>query len=334
MILNHQVKINLNFCRQISYLFIYFLRFFSFALCYIIIVIYVVIVNISMVAKILDGKGLAQKIQSGLEDEIRKQIPQKNRKPGLAVLMVGDNPASAVYVRNKEKACQKIGMASFGKHFPAHSTQAELEAVIEELNNDDNVDGILVQLPLPEHFDSVALLHKIAPHKDADGLHPTNLGKLVRGEKGLRSCTPAGVMEILKEYDIELEGKKAVVIGRSILVGKPIALMLLEKNATVTIAHSRTANLKEVTREADILIAAIGKPEIITADMVKPGAVIIDVGINRLPTENGKGRLVGDVAYEAVKEVASYITPVPGGVGPMTVTMLLQNTYESYINNR
>jgi methylenetetrahydrofolate dehydrogenase (NADP+)/methenyltetrahydrofolate cyclohydrolase len=286
-----------------------------------------------MVAKILDGKGLAQKIQSRLAEEIKKQVLLKKRQPGLAVLMVGDNPASAVYVRNKEKACQKIGMTSFGKHFPTQTTQAELEAVIEELNNDNNVDGILVQLPLPKHFDSVALLHKIAPHKDADGLHPNNLGKLVRGEAGLRSCTPAGVMEILKEYAIEIEGKKAVVVGRSILVGKPLALMLLEENATVTISHSRTPNLKEVTREADILIAAVGKSEIITADMVKPNAVVIDVGINRLPTENGKGRLVGDVAYEEVKKVASYITPVPGGVGPMTVTMLLQNTYQSYIDN-
>lgn len=246
--------------------------------------------------------------------------------------MVGDNPASAVYVRNKEKACQKIGMESFGKHFPDTVSQEELENVIEELNCDRNVDGILVQLPLPEKFDAVGLLHKIAPEKDADGLHPENLGKLVRGEKGLRSCTPAGVMEILADNNIDLEGKKAVVVGRSILVGKPLALMLLEKNATVTIAHSRTENLAAVTREADILIAAVGKPEMITADMVKPSAVVIDVGINRLETEDGKGYLVGDVAYEQVKEVASYITPVPGGVGPMTVAMLLQNTYDSYLN--
>ena len=284
-----------------------------------------------MVAKILDGKALAKKIQSRLQTQISQQSSLKNRQPGLAVLMVGDNPASAVYVRNKEKACQRIGMASYGKHFPADTTQAELEAVIEQLNHDPNVDGILVQLPLPNHFDSVALLHKIAPEKDADGLHPSNLGKLVRGENGLRSCTPAGVMKILKEYNIPLVGKKAVVVGRSILVGKPLALMLLEENATVTIAHSRTANLKEITSDADILIAAVGQPEMITADMVKPNAVVIDVGINRLPTDDGKGRLAGDVAYKEVKEIASYITPVPGGVGPMTVTMLLQNTYESYL---
>ena len=295
------------------------------------IVIYVLFFKNNMVAKILDGKALAKKIQSRLQTQISQQSSLKNRQPGLAVLMVGDNPASAVYVRNKEKACQRIGMASYGKHFPADTTQAELEAVIEQLNHDPNVDGILVQLPLPNHFDSVALLHKIAPEKDADGLHPSNLGKLVRGENGLRSCTPAGVMKILKEYNIPLVGKKAVVVGRSILVGKPLALMLLEENATVTIAHSRTAHLKEITSDADILIAAVGQPEMITADMVKPNAVVIDVGINRLPTDDGKGRLVGDVAYEEVKEIASYITPVPGGVGPMTVTMLLQNTYESYL---
>ena len=286
-----------------------------------------------MVAKVLDGKGLAKKIQARLKEDIAQQVSLKNRAPGLAVLMVGDNPASAVYVRNKEKACERIGMKSFGQHFPSNTTQEELEAVIEKLNQDPQVDGILVQLPLPDHFDSVALLHTIVPNKDADGLHPLNLGRLVRGEKGLRSCTPAGVMEILAEYDIPIEGKKAVVVGRSILVGKPIALMLLEKNATVTIAHSRTADLAQVTREADILIAAVGIPEMITADMVKPGAVVVDVGINRIPTENGKGKLVGDVAYDQVKEVASYITPVPGGVGPMTVTMLLQNTYESYVDS-
>lgn len=286
-----------------------------------------------MVAQILDGKNLAKKVQSRLQIAIEKAMEEKKRPPGLAVLMVGDNPASAVYVSNKERSCQKIGMASFGRHFSADITQGELEDVIRELNQDARVDGILVQLPLPSHFDSVALLHTIAPEKDADGLHPTNLGKLVRGEKGLRSCTPAGVMEILKEYKIPIAGKKAVVVGRSILVGKPLALMLLEENATVTIAHSQTRNLGEVTKEADILIAAVGKPEMITADMVKPNAVVIDVGINRLETPEGKGKLVGDVAYEQVKEIASYITPVPGGVGPMTVAMLLQNTYESYLHN-
>lgn len=283
-----------------------------------------------MVAQILDGKTLAQKIQSQLKEKINNQIANKRRAPGLAVLMVGDNPASAVYVSNKEKACAKVGITSFSRHFPTQTSQLELEETIDNLNQDSLVDGILVQLPLPAHLDAVSLLHKIAPHKDADGLHPTNLGKLMRGETGLRSCTPAGVMEILAEYNINLQGKKAVVVGRSILVGKPLALMLLEKNATVTVAHSRTEDLASVTREADILIAAIGKPEFITGNMVKPDAVVIDVGINRLENAEGKFRLVGDVAFEECKEIASYITPVPGGVGPMTVAMLLQNTYFSY----
>jgi methylenetetrahydrofolate dehydrogenase (NADP+)/methenyltetrahydrofolate cyclohydrolase len=286
-----------------------------------------------MVANILDGKTLAQKIQQDLKAKITIASQSTNRVPGLAVLMIGDNPASAVYVRNKEKACEKVGIKSFGSHFPANISQIELEQAILDLNQDEQVDGILVQLPLPENLDAVALLHKITPEKDADGLHPDNLGKLVRGEKGLRSCTPAGVMEILKEYNIAISGKKAVVIGRSILVGKPLALMLLEENATVTIAHSRTENLADVTREADILIPAVGKPNLITADMVKPSAVVIDVGINRIETADGKFCLVGDVAYEEVKQVASYITPVPGGVGPMTVAMLLQNTYLSYLRN-
>ncbi|WP_069790438.1 bifunctional methylenetetrahydrofolate dehydrogenase/methenyltetrahydrofolate cyclohydrolase FolD [Cyanobacterium sp. IPPAS B-1200] len=284
-----------------------------------------------MVAKILDGKSLAQKIQTKLQTQISEQVAQGKRAPGLAVLMVGDNPASAVYVRNKEKSCQKVGMESFSRHFPANATQEELESAIAQLNQDERVDGILVQLPLPSHLDSVGLLLKILPEKDADGLHPYNLGKLVRQEKGLRSCTPAGVMEILKEYNIDIAGKKAVVVGRSILVGKPLALMLLEENATITIAHSRTPNLAEVTKDADILVAAVGKPEMITADMVKPGAVVIDVGINRIETAEGKGKLVGDVDYEAIKDITSYITPVPGGVGPMTVAMLLQNTYLSYL---
>lgn len=285
-----------------------------------------------MSAKILDGKSLAQKIQTQLKQNIEENIASKKRAPGLAVLMVGDNPASAVYVRNKEKACAKVGINSYGRHFPAQTSQEELEKVIHELNEDDHVDGILVQLPLPSHLNAVDLLLKIAPDKDADGLHPTNLGKLVRGEKGLRSCTPAGVMEILAEYNIDLEGKKAVVVGRSILVGKPLALMLLEKNATVTIAHSRTQDLAKITREADILIAAVGKPEFITADMIKPNAVVIDVGINRIENNEGKYRLVGDVDMNEAKQVASFITPVPGGVGPMTVAMLLQNTYLSYLN--
>lgn len=279
---------------------------------------------------LLDGKVLAEKIQLQLKKDVAFLQTKIGRPPGLAVLMVGDNPASAVYVRNKERACQKVGIASMGRHFPEDTTQTELENAIAKLNQDDLVDGILVQLPLPSHLDSISLLHKIHPDKDADGLHPVNLGKLVRSESGLRSCTPAGVMKLLEEYNISLSGKRAVVIGRSILVGKPIALMLLEANATVTVAHSRTQDLAAVCRDADILVAAIGQPEMITADLVKPGAIVIDVGINRVESGDGKSKLVGDVAFEAVAEIASYITPVPGGIGPMTVAMLLSNTVQSY----
>ncbi len=287
----------------------------------------------SLTAKILDGKALAKKIHQELIERIATLQPQKQRPPGLAVLMVGDNPASAVYVRNKEKACAKVGIASFNRYFPAETTQEELEKVIDELNQDPRVDGILIQLPLPEHLDPIPLLYRILPEKDADGLHPLNLGKLVRKEIGLRSCTPAGVMRLLDEYDVELSGKSAVVVGRSILVGKPLALMLLDRNATVTIAHSRTQDLAKLTKEADILIAAVGKTQLITANMVKPGAIVIDVGINRAEGKDGKSRLVGDVDFDPVAEVAKYITPVPGGVGPMTVALLLQNTVESYDRN-
>mgnify|MGYP001795823877 CR=1 FL=1 len=279
---------------------------------------------------LLDGKALAQKIQLELKEKVANLEPKMGRPPGLAVLMVGDNPASAVYVRNKEKACQKVGIASMGQHFPADVTQAELEVEIKKLNQDERVDGILVQLPLPGNLDSISLLHCIDPDKDADGLHQVNLGKLVRSEFGLRSCTPAGVMRLLAEYDIPISGKKAVVIGRSILVGKPVALMLLEQNATVTMAHSRTQDLPTVCRDADILVAAVGKPEMITRDMVKKGAVVVDVGINRVAGKECKSKLVGDVAFNEVAETASYITPVPGGIGPMTVAMLLSNTVQSY----
>jgi methylenetetrahydrofolate dehydrogenase (NADP+) / methenyltetrahydrofolate cyclohydrolase len=284
-----------------------------------------------MPAQLLDGKALAAQMYDAMSAQVQELQSQHGRAPGLAVLMVGDNPASAAYVRNKERACAKVGIVSYGKHFPANVSQAELTAVIHALNQDDRVDGILVQLPLPgDHLDATALLLAIDPEKDADGLHPDNLGRLVRGEPGLRSCTPAGVMEMLKVYNLPIAGKTAVVIGRSILVGKPLALMLLEENATVTIAHSRTPDLAAVAAGADILVAAVGRPNLVTADMVKPGAVVIDVGINRIDTADGKGRLVGDVDFEAVRAIASYITPVPGGVGQMTVAMLLQNTVLSY----
>jgi methylenetetrahydrofolate dehydrogenase (NADP+) / methenyltetrahydrofolate cyclohydrolase len=282
-------------------------------------------------AGLLDGKALAAKMQAELTEQVKRLQAQASRPPGLAVLMVGDNPASAAYVGQKEKACARVGITSFGKHFAENATQAELEQTIHALNQDEQVDGILVQLPLPNHLDSVALLNQIDPDKDADGLHPINLGRLLRGETGLRSCTPAGVMRLLEEYQISLKGKQAVVLGRSILVGKPLALMLLEQDATVTIAHSRTPDLGAIACTADILVAAVGRIGLVTPEMVKPGAVVIDVGINRMTDETtGKSRLVGDVQFEALQDIASWITPVPGGVGAMTVTMLLHNTVWSY----
>ena len=285
-------------------------------------------------AEKLDGKALAQKIQGELKQRVETLQPQAGRSPGLAVLMVGDDPASAVYVRNKEKACEKVGITSFGQHFPSDTTQEELEARITELNQDSRVDGILVQLPLPEHLDAIQALYKIAPEKDVDGLHPTNLGQLVRGEKGLKSCTPAGVMRLLETYNLTIKGKRALVIGRSILVGKPLALMLLAANATVSMAHGKTSqdDLRELSQKADILCVAVGEANLITPDMVKSDAVVIDIGMNRIEDENGKKRLIGDVDYAGVATKASYITPVPGGVGPMTVTMLLENTVRSFEN--
>lgn len=281
-------------------------------------------------AQILDGKALAQKIQTELKQRVKSLQGARNRPPGLAVIMVGDNPASAVYVRNKERACAKIGIASYGKHFPAETGQTELEEEIHRLNADERVDGILVQLPLPKHLDAISLLYQIDPDKDADGLHPMNMGRLLRGEPGLRSCTPAGVMRLLQEYHIDPAGKQAVVIGRSILVGKPMAIMLLETNATVTVAHSRTPDLAAVARSADILVVAAGRPEMISGDMVKPGATVVDVGINSVTDDTGTSRLVGDVHFDSAQQVAQFITPVPGGIGPMTVAMLLANTVESY----
>jgi methylenetetrahydrofolate dehydrogenase (NADP+) / methenyltetrahydrofolate cyclohydrolase len=288
----------------------------------------------STYANILDGKALAQRIQAQLGEQVAQLSSTFGRPPGLAVLMVGDNPASAAYVRGKERACTQVGIASFGRHFPANTSKAELEQMIQALNQDERVDGILVQLPLPDQLDAVSLLHQIHPDKDVDGLHPVNLGRLVRGEAGLRSCTPAGVMRLLREYQIDVKGKQAVVVGRSILVGKPMALMLLEADATVTIAHSRSQNLTELIRSADILVAAVGHPQMITADMVKPGAIVIDVGINRISDSSGKSRLVGDVDFDSVRAIAQYITPVPGGVGAMTVAMLLQNTVLSYTHSQ
>ncbi|MFS8795386.1 bifunctional methylenetetrahydrofolate dehydrogenase/methenyltetrahydrofolate cyclohydrolase FolD [Synechococcus sp. R55.8] len=283
-----------------------------------------------MPAKILDGKALAARLQAEMAAQVQAWIPQVGRPPGLAVLRVGEDPASAAYVRGKERACERLGIASFGRHFSAQDSPAHLLDTIDQLNQDERVDGILVQLPLPPGWDPIPPLLAINPDKDVDGLHPLNLGRLLRGEPGLRSCTPLGVMRLLQAEGIPIAGRKAVVVGRSILVGKPLSLMLLAADATVTLAHSRTPDLAEVTRAADIVVMAVGRPRLLRADMVKPGAVVIDVGINRIETPAGSEQLVGDVDYEAVKELAAAITPVPGGVGPMTVTMLLANTLESY----
>jgi len=283
-----------------------------------------------MAAKILDGKALAARLQAEMAAQVQAWLPRVGRPPGLAVLRVGEDPASAAYVRSKERACERVGIASFGRHFSAQDSPTHLLEVISQLNQDERVDGILVQLPLPPGWDPIPLLLAIDPAKDVDGLHPLNLGRLVRGEPGLRSCTPLGVMRLLEAEGIPLAGQKAAVVGRSLLVGKPLSLMLLAADATVTVAHSRTPDLAEVTRSADIVVMAVGCPRLLKAEMVKPGAVVVDVGINRIQGPDGSEQLVGDVDYEAVKERAAAITPVPGGVGPMTVTMLLANTLESY----
>lgn len=287
-------------------------------------------------ASILDGKALAQQIQTDLKSRIPSLQARMQRPPGLAVIRVGDDPASAVYVRNKERSCDRVGIASLGRHFPATASSEEIAQEIQNLNQDDRVDGILLQLPLPNHLDAVSLLYQIDPDKDVDGLHPMNMGRLMRGEQGFRSCTPAGVMRLLQAYNIDPRGKQAVVVGRSILVGKPMALMLLEADATVTIAHSRSPNLAEITRNADILVSAVGRPGLISGEMVKPGATVVDVAIVRTEDADGNARLVGDIDYESAREVAGFITPVPGGVGPMTVAMLLHNTvwrYESLMGD-
>ena len=270
----------------------------------------------------LDGKV----VSAHLRDEIRKNCEilttKLGRKPGLAVIIVGEDPASQVYVRNKARACEEVGYYSEVIRLPEDTTEEQLLSVIEGLNNNATIDGILVQLPLPKSIDEERVINSISPNKDVDAFHPVNVGKIMIGNYQLLPCTPAGVMEILRYYDISVAGKHCVVIGRSNIVGKPQALLLLEQNATVTICHSKTVDLKKITREADIVVVAVGRPHFLTADMVKEGAVVIDVGINRLPD----GKLAGDVLYDEVAPIASAITPVPGGVGPMTITMLLQNT--------
>ena len=275
-----------------------------------------------MTAKILDGKKMSAEIRAAIKEKV-VLLKEKGIGPGLAVILVGDNPASKVYVGQKEKGCLEAGFASFLHRLPETTSQEELLALIDKLNADKTVHGILVQLPLPRQIDPDTVLAAIRPEKDVDGFHPVNIGRLVAGLPASEPCTPKGILRLLKSTGIPLAGKEAVVIGRSNIVGKPVALMLLAESATVTICHSKTADLAEHARRADILVAAIGKPRFVTADMVKEGAVVIDVGINRL--EEG---LVGDVDYEPVAEKASWITPVPGGVGPMTIAMLLENTLE------
>ena len=271
--------------------------------------------------KIIDGKEVSAAVREEIKAEV-EILKNQGKSTGLAVVIVGNNPASRVYVNNKKKGCAEVGMESFEYALPEETTTDELLELVEKLNNDDAVDGILCQLPLPKQIDEKKVLNAIAPHKDVDAFHPVNTGHIMIGDHSFLPCTPAGIMEMLKYYNISVEGKECVVIGRSNIVGKPMAMLLLGQNGTVTICHSRTKDLAEVTKRADILVAAVGKAYFVTPDMVKDGAVVIDVGMNR----NAEGKLCGDVDFEAVKDKCSFITPVPGGVGPMTITMLLKNT--------
>ncbi len=271
-------------------------------------------------AEIIDGKAIAAAVRQDAAAEVRALV-EKGIQPGLAVVIVGDDPASRIYVNNKKKACQEIGVYSEEYALPATTTQEELLQLIENLNKKKDINGILVQSPLPQGLDEKAVVENIDPQKDVDAFHAVNVGKIMIGDFQFLPCTPAGVIELLDRSGVSIEGKRCVVVGRSNIVGKPMAMLLLHRNGTVTICHSRTQNLAEVCREADILVAAVGRPKFITKDMVKPGAAVIDVGMDR--DENGK--LCGDVDFDAVKEIAGYITPVPGGVGPMTIAMLMKN---------
>ena len=276
-----------------------------------------------MAAQILDGKVMSASLRAEIAERVQK-LKEQGVTPGLAVILVGNDPASEIYVRNKGNGCAETGMYSRTIQMPAETTQEQLEDTIDELNSDPAIHGILVQLPLPKHLDENAALAKILPEKDVDGFHLINAGHMLTGTEGVVACTPRGALYMIKSTGLDLNGKEAVVIGRSNIVGKPMAMLLLRENCTVTICHSRTKNLAEHTRWADILVAAVGKAGFVTADMVKPGSVVIDVGINRVD-----GKVKGDVDYDAVKEVAGWITPVPGGVGKMTITMLLANTVEA-----
>lgn len=272
-------------------------------------------------AVIIDGKALSVKLKNDMKLKV-EELKKSGINPCLAVIIVGDNPASRVYVNNKKKSCEELGIKSLEFALAAETTEEELLKIIDDLNKDVDVDGILCQLPLPSHICEKNVINSISPEKDVDAFHPENVGHIMIGDYTFLPCTPAGVMEMLKEYEIDVAGKNCVVVGRSNIVGKPMTMLLLKENATVTVCHSRTKDLPSVTREADVLVSAVGKPGLITADMVKEGAVVIDVAINRLES----GKLCGDVDFENVKEKASYITPVPGGVGPMTIATLMKNT--------
>lgn len=280
-------------------------------------------------AKIIDGKALAAKKQAALQEKVERLKAESGLVPGLVVILVGDDPASQVYVRNKERFAKKVGFLSETVRLSESISEEELIQVIEKYNKDERFHGILVQLPLPKHINDKRVILAIDPKKDVDGFHPMNTGHLWSERPVMVPCTPAGIMELLREYEVALEGKTAVIIGRSNIVGKPMAQLLLEKNATVTLAHSRTRDLAKVTKQADILIVAIGQGHFVTADFVKEGAVVIDVGMNR----DVDGRLIGDVDFEEVEPIASLITPVPGGVGPMTITMLMEQTYQSALRS-
>lgn len=277
-----------------------------------------------MSARIIDGKALAAKIKMELKPKVN-DLTLKGKQPGLAVVIVGDNPSSRKYVNMKKKACADLGIYSEEHALSGDTTQAELIRLIDELNQNPKIHGILVQLPLPGHLNEDQVIERILPSKDVDGFHPINVGKLMIGIPGFISCTPAGVMELIKETGVPLQGKECVVVGRSNIVGKPQAILLLREHGTVTVCHSKTSDLAAICRRADILVAAVGKPELIRGDMVKPGAVVIDVGTS----VNAEGKLVGDVHFSSVSEVAGWLTPVPGGVGPMTIAMLMKNTVES-----
>lgn len=281
-------------------------------------------------SNIIDGKTVSQSVKDRIKEEVTALKAEHGVVPGLAVIIVGDNPASRIYVNNKKKACEYVGFDSYEYALPEETTETELLELIKKLNNDEKIDGILCQLPLPKHIDENVIINNIAPNKDVDAFHPVNVGKIMIGDYSFLPCTPAGVMELIASTGVDIKGKECVVVGRSNIVGKPMSMLLLHKSGTVTICHSKTKDLKAECKRADILVAAVGVPNLIKGDMIKEGAVVIDVGMNRL--ENGK--LCGDVEFESASKAAGYITPVPGGVGPMTIAMLMQNTLTAAKVNR